>query len=192
MNERLATLSDIEAAVWQALEACVADKTHPWRTPVLATVDVDRADARTVVLRELDLRRRQLLIYTDERAGKVHQLLNRPHGMLVMWWPERGWQLRCRVRLALEMSGLAASSRWARIRLSPGAQDYLSPRAPGAVLPPGRAQAPAAAPPPHPPVERAYFAVIDATIETLDWLELHADGHRRAIFDVQGARFVQP
>ena len=184
MHDRLDSLAAIEAAIWHHLAACVADKTHPWRTPVLATINGDMADARTVVLREVDARTRQLLIYTDERAGKVHQLLNHPRGTLVMWSPALGWQLRCRVRLSLEMSGLAASSRWARIRLSPAAQDYLSPLPPGTPL---QDQAPT-----HPPVKRDYFAVIDATVESLDWLELHADGHRRAIFDGQGSRFVQP
>ena len=184
MDDRLDSLAAVEAAVWHELASCVADNAHPWRTPVLATVDGEAADARTVMLREVDPRTKQLLIYTDERAGKVHQLLNHPRGTLVMWSPALGWQLRCRVRLSLEMSGLAASSRWARIRLSPAAQDYLSPLPPGAPL---HGPAPA-----HPPVTRAYFAVIDATVESLDWLELHADGHRRAIFDGQGPRFVQP
>jgi pyridoxamine 5'-phosphate oxidase len=183
MESRLSTLSAVEAASWFQLGACVADKSHPWRTPVLATIDGERADARTVVIREVDERQKQLLIYTDERAGKVQQLLRHPHGTLVMWHADLGWQLRCRVRLSIEMSGLAASSRWARIRLSPAAQDYLSP------LPPGT---PLSAAPAHPPVSRDYFAVIDATIESIDWLELHPDGHRRAIFDGHGARWVQP
>lgn len=184
MPDRLDSLTAIEEAVWHELGQCIADKAHPWRTPVLATLDGERADARTVVLREVDARQKQLLIYTDERAGKVRQMLNRPHGTLVMWSPALSWQLRCRVRLSLEMSGLAASSRWARIRLSPAAQDYLSPLPPGVPLPP--------VPTAHPPVARDYFAVIDATVESLDWLELHRDGHRRAIFDGQGARWVQP
>lgn len=184
MSDRLDSLTAIEEAVWQQLVACAADKSHPWRTPVLATIDGDRADARSVVLREVDARQKQLLIYTDERAGKVRQLLAHPHGTLVMWSPALSWQLRCRVRLSLEMSGLAASSRWARIRLSPAAQDYLSPLPPGTPL---QGAAPA-----HPPVARDYFAVIEAAVESLDWLELHRDGHRRAIFDGQGARWVQP
>lgn len=187
MTGRLSTLGAVEAAAWYQLGACVADKSHPWRTPVLATVDGDRADARTVVIREVDERQKQLLIYTDERAGKVQQLLRHPHGTLVMWHPELSWQLRCHVRLSIEMSGLAASSRWARIRLSPAAQDYLSP------LPPGTPIAtPAPSPPLHEPVARDYFAVIEALVESMDWLELHPDGHRRARFDANGARWVHP
>jgi hypothetical protein len=29
-------------------------------------------------------------------------------------------------------------------------------------------------------------------VEAVDWLELHAEGHRRALFDAQGARWVAP
>ena len=187
MTGRLETLDAVEAAIWEQLALCVVDKSHPWRTPVLATIDGERADARTVVLREIDERQHALLIYTDERAGKVHQLLRQPHGTLVMWSPALGWQLRCRVRLVIEMSGLAASSRWARVRLSPAAQDYLSPLPPGTTV-----GMPAPPPPPHDPVARDYFAVIEAAIDAIDWLDLHPDGHRRAIFDARGARWVQP
>ena len=185
MTDRLATLDEVEAAVWRELAACTKDRAHPWRTTVLATVDGERADARLVVIREVDARQKQILFYTDERAGKVRQLLNHPMGTLVMWSPALGWQLRCRVRLAVEMSGLAASSRWARIKLSPAAQDYLSPLPPGMPLD-------GQTPPTHGTVKRDYFAVIDATIDSIDWLELHRDGHRRAVFDAQGARWVQP
>jgi hypothetical protein len=29
-------------------------------------------------------------------------------------------------------------------------------------------------------------------VQSLDWLELHPDGHRRAVFDAAGGRWVQP
>ena len=184
MASRLVSLADIGAEVWAELGRAAGDKQHPWRTPVLATVSGDAADARTVVLREVDARQRKLLIYSDERAGKVKQLLSCPNGTLVMWSPQLGWQLRCRVRLALEMSGLAASSRWARIKLSPAAQDYLSPLPPGTPLP---ADAPG-----HTVPEREYFSVISAQVTSIDWLELHAEGHRRAKFDGSASQWLQP
>jgi len=172
---RLNSLPQIESIVWGELERASAQPNHPWRTPVLATVTRDGtgADARTVVIREVDAHQRQFLIYSDERAGKVSQLLHHPHATLVMWSQTLSWQLRCPVRLTLESSGLAASSRWARVKLSPAAQDYLSP------LPPGTPVAE-----PHPArdkaVERQYFCVVCADVLSIDWLELHPDGHRRA------------
>jgi hypothetical protein len=68
------------------------------------------------------------------------------------------------------------------MRMTPAAQDYLSP------LPPGSPVA-------HPAPERGtreYFAVVTARVHTVDWLELHAQGHRRARFDEHGARWLVP
>ncbi|MEO8057366.1 MAG: pyridoxamine 5'-phosphate oxidase [Burkholderiales bacterium] len=190
---RLATLAEIQTEVWQQLERAAHDKQHGWRTAVLATVDGEAADARTVILREVDPRQKQLITFSDDRAGKVAQLLKHPRGTVVMWSALLGWQLRCRVLLSLEMTGLAATSRWASVKLTPAAQDYLARLPPGTPLnaPQGK-RAPVASPPAPEPLTREYFAVISAQVVGLDWLELHAEGHRRAIFDDQGARWVQP
>ena len=194
---RLATLAEVEAAVWQELAGCVGQRGHPWRTPVLATTDGEVADARTVVLREVDFDRRQLVAYTDLRSPKAAQIRQHPGGTLVMWSPALGWQLRCRVRIVLDTSGLAVASRWARIKLSPAAQDYLSPLAPGAEL---GAQPGLSAQPALPPADPAgdmreslgHFAVMHAEVTALDWLELHPKGQRRAMFDAAGGRWLQP
>ena len=185
MAGRLGSLAEIGPEVWAELARTCADMQHPWRTPVLATTDGEFADARTVILREVDDLTRQLLVFTDGRAAKVAQLLSHPLGTLVMWSAQRSWQLRCRVRLALEPSGLSTSSRWARIKLSTAAQDYLSRHAPGTPLE-------AAQPPPADPLGREHFAVICAQVESIDWLELHAQGHRRALLCGSASQWLQP
>ena len=136
-------------------------------------------------LREVDPLAKTLCVFTDQRSPKVAQLLSHPLGTLVMWSAPLGWQLRCRVRLALEDDGLAVSSRWAHVKLSPAAQDYLSPEPPGAPLA-------SSAAPSHTAVARTNFAVIVAQVLSIDWLELHPEGHRRAQFDAAGARWLQP
>jgi pyridoxamine 5'-phosphate oxidase len=60
--------------------------------------------------------------------------------------------------------------------------DYLSP------LPPGSPLA-------HPTPERGsreHFAVVTGRVERIDWLDLAVAGHRRAVFDATGARWIQP
>jgi hypothetical protein len=200
MPPRLATLDELDAAIWRELSAAAADREHEWREVVLATTDGEVGDARTVVLREVEPEAHLLRIYTDERSGKVLQLRHRPQGTLLAWSRQRSWQLRCRVSLSLLTSGLAVSSRWARIRLSPSARDYLSPLPPGTPV----AQAPSAdavdrplgsplrSPVRDTPVERGAFAVIEAQVLSWDWLELHPQGHRRARFDATGGRWLQP
>jgi pyridoxamine 5'-phosphate oxidase len=196
MPPRLASLAEIDTAIWRELSAAAADREHEWREVVLATTDGEVGDARTVVLREVEPEAHLLRIYTDERSGKVLQLRRHPQGTLLAWSRQRRWQLRCRVSLSLLTSGLAVSSRWARVRLSPGARDYLSPLPPGTPV----AQAPSANAPDRPlgsplrdsPVERSAFAVIEVQVLSWDWLELHPQGHRRARFDPAGGRWLQP
>lgn len=191
--ERLTKLDAVLAEVWRQLALAVHDKTHAWRTPVLATRDGEAVDARTVVLREVRSDAQEVLFYTDPRAGKVRQLLAQPRAVLVLWSPLLAWQLRLRVDLALHTQGLDVTSRWARVKMSPSAQDYLSPLPPGAALEGGASDAT------HPismrdaqPDGNVFFGVVVAQVQSLDWLELSAQGHRRAFFDAQGARWLQP
>jgi len=188
----LSTLEATQAEVWRQLERATRDKQHAWRSPVLATATGDGADARTVILREADAGARLLRIYTDERAAKVAQVMSHPVGTLVMWSPALGWQVRCRVRLTVQSQGLAATSRWALVKLSPNAQDYLSYLPPGAALAEEPPAAPASTDTVKRPAPQPHFAIIEAQVLSIDWLELKRSGHRRAVFDDQGARWLQP
>lgn len=186
---RLQTLAEIESAVWRGLGRATVDKHHAWRTPVLATAGADgQVDARTVVLREVQADARMLVVYTDARAAKVAQLQAQAHCTLVMWSPSLGWQLRIRAQAAVHTDGLAVSSRWAGLRSSRAANDYLSPQAPGMPL---QDTLPEPTVPP-PATARGHFAVVMAQVEQIDWLELHPAGHRRARFAPRAAEWLVP
>ena len=182
---RLHSLAAIEAALWHELANAAHDPLHGWRRQVLATSsdDGDAADARTLVLRELERDERTLLFYTDARSGKAHQVAARPLGTLVAWCPVLSWQLRLRVRLELQTAGLAVSSRWAKLALTPAARDYLGPAAPGTPVDPEAAA--------H-EVGRTFFALLSAQVLAIDWLEIGEHAHRRAAFDEAGARWLVP
>jgi pyridoxamine 5'-phosphate oxidase len=187
VDGRLQTLAEIEAAAWEQLASAAADHDHEWRDATLATTATNPdgnayGDARTVILREVDADARRLLVYSDARAQKVAQLRGCAEATLLMWSRRLSWQLRCRVRCEVHEDGLAVASRWARIRSSPAAQDYLSPLPPGAPI---EAQTPAVA-------NREYFAMIEAEVLAIDWLELHREGHRRARFEPGRSRWLQP
>jgi pyridoxamine 5'-phosphate oxidase len=172
-----------DAFLWTELVRAAIARNHPWRQPVLATTCARRgAQARTVVLREVDTARRTLLLYTDTRSPKVAQLDADPRAQIVCWSPALGWQLRLSVEIGGETEGLDVTSRWALLRHTRAAQDYLSPQAPGSVLPTSgdAAAAPAGAP-------RGAFAVLRARVLDMDWLALDPAGHRRAMFDYRGA-----
>jgi hypothetical protein len=195
MTARLQQLDEIEQCIWSELESCVAlrprpepgetsasEPPHEWRVAVLATVDDGQADARSIVLREVDAAERRLIFYTDARSPKVRQIEASPQGTLIFHSHELGWQLRMQVRLAVETDGLAVSSRWAKLQTSAGAKDYLAAAAPGSPLDAPLADLGV----------RGHFAMIEAMAETVDWLELHPQGHRRALLGGNGSRWVQP
>jgi pyridoxamine 5'-phosphate oxidase len=205
----LVSLPEIRAALWSELARATHDKHHEWRTCVLATVSQGGADARNVVLREVDSDAQALRFFSDARAAKLAQIEMHPEGTVVVWSRRLSWQLRLRVALSAQVDGLAVASRWARLKSSPAAQDYLAPLAPGLALPTTPASAKS-----EPPTEsatelttelttdltsgtkvteqRAYFALLTANVLSMDWLELRTTGHRRAVFDSTGARWITP
>jgi len=67
MISRLETLHMIERACWRELDRATRDRLHAWRVLTLATVDGERADARSIVLREVDEAQRRLVFYSDAR-----------------------------------------------------------------------------------------------------------------------------
>lgn len=174
---RLATLPEIHAAIWRELARAPLDRHHEWRTPTLATVRDGLPDARTVVLREVEASSGTLRVFSDSRAAKVAQLDVQPQAVLVMWSRRLSWQLRLRVVTTVHTDGLAVTSRWVRLSQSPAARDYLTPQAPGEPLTPEAATGATA-----PAVDRGHFAVLEAAVQQIDWLELHPEGHRRARF----------
>jgi len=192
VSPRLQELDEIETSIWNELERCVAVRPrgeeetdgppHEWRVAVLATVDDGQADARSLVLREVDAAERRLIFYTDARSPKVRQIEKSPQGTLIFYSRELGWQLRMQVRLNVQTAGLAVSSRWARLQTSAGARDYLSVAAPGRPLDAPLSELGV----------RGHFAIIEAMAETVDWVELHPDGHRRAVLGGHGSHWLQP
>jgi hypothetical protein len=192
---RLDRLEAIEQRIWSELGIAAQHRVgngpaHEWRTVVLATLDGDTPDARTLILREVDARERQLVFYTDARSPKVRQIEQQPVGALMCWSRELDWQLRMQVRLAVLTSGLAVSSRWARLQSTRAAEDYLATHPPGHRL--GDEDAPV---PLRPEIDlgtRSHFAMITALVDEIDWLELHSDGHRRALFANGETHWVQP
>jgi len=194
MTPRLQELDEIETSIWSELERCVAvrpraepgeptadEPPHEWRVAVLATVDDGQADARSLVLREVDAAERRLVFYTDARSPKVRQIEQSPRGTLIFYSRKLGQQLRMQVRLNVETTGLAVSSRWARLQTSAGARDYQSVAAPGRPLDAPLSELGV----------RGHFAMIEAMADTVDWVELHPEGHRRAQLGANGSRWLQ-
>jgi len=153
---------------------------------VLATVGGDGfANARVVVLREVDRAQQTLRVYTDARSPKVRELSREPHALIVFWSDRLNWQLRARVAISVETAGPEVQARWQRVQQSASAADYLGSVAPGDDLEPAHGAATSAGAAHH-------FALLSAQVLEMDWLELSRNGHRRAKLRADGWRWLAP
>ena len=182
MRTPLQTPHEIREQIWRELTRASQDRHHAWRTPVLATVGGDGfANARVVVLREVDRAQQTLRVYTDARSPKVRDLLLEPQALIVFWSDRLNWQLRARVATSAETAGPEVQARWQRVRQSASATDYLGPISPGDGLESAQGEAMSSDAVHH-------FALLSAQVLEMDWLELSRNDHRRANLRADGWR----
>ena len=185
------SLEDVRADIDRRLDRAARDRRSPMHTPAVATAD---ADARIMVLREWNAGTRTLRFHTDNRSDKARSIgKGAPVGVL-FYDPAEKVQVRCRGIGRIE-SGAAADAPWAaspnfsrRCYLGPGPGQPLN--APGSGLPPeweGPEPDDAALVP-----ARANFALLLVEVTAIDWYWLAHTGHRRAVFDDAGARWLTP
>lgn len=174
----------LPARVWQELTRAPHDRHHDWRTPVLATqgIDGNGPQARTVVLRYADASVWILRVYTDARSAKCSELLAQPLAQLTFWSKRLNWQLRVSALATVDFEGERVNAAWERVRQSPAATDYLS------ASPPGHPQSSG-----DPVTENSgespnghHLAILNFKVQSMDWLALSKDGHRRARLSPSG------
>ena len=181
---KLPTLSNesqsILTTIWAGLSRGVADTKHDWHWPVLATIknttSGPNASVRVVVLRAFNPSKRRIEIHSDSRALKITELTsNTADGTAkiasLLFYDNRSrTQLRIQARTTVSIDNPISQAAWAKLP-EHGRTQYLGNEAPGSQLP-NQLTAGIA---PH-------FAVIELTIESLDWLILAREGHQRMHF----------
>lgn len=196
-DQKASTINNIECDIWQQLQRAGVDKHHEWRSPVLVTnglADDENKiwpEARTVILRSVNLSTKQLVFYTDSRSPKVTQLLANPNAMLVFWSKRLNWQLRIKVTFSVQTEGELVQKTWVVVKQSPSAGDYLSVQAPGETL----LQIPALhtqAEKNNAQIAKPCFALLTASVIEIDWLALNRAGHQRAKIDAHGYQTLAP
>lgn len=174
MKHGLDTSQDIRQQIWKELGRASVDRHHAWRTPVLATMGCDGSpNARTVVLRKVDINQQTLCFYTDARSAKVRELAIEPKAVLAFWSARLNWQLRVKVEISVVSEGPELQVHWQRVKQSASAGDYMATDAPGTERPTGFSTAQNLSGDHH-------FALLNAQVLQMDWLELGHGAHRRA------------
>ena len=187
-------LTDLERDSWQQLTSALTAKDDPsadpaFRTMTLATCTDNGADARMVVLRQVDTEHKYVWFHTDARAEKVIQLEAFPNATLLFWSEKQQVQLRLTVETRLHTDDYVADEHWQNLWVG-GRKTYLSEHAPGREQP---------APYPGFPAQlgenlpteaeseagRPHFAVIECRVIVMEYLHLSRAGQTRARFEYE-------
>ena len=186
MKHVLDVSQDLRQQIWKELGRASVDRHHAWRTPVLATVGCDGSpNARTVVLRKVDASQHTLCFHTDARSAKVSELVKEPKAVFVFWSARLNWQLRVKAEISISTEGPKLQTLWQRVQQPPSAADYMASAAPGTERPEGYRTAQILSGDHH-------FAVLNARVLEIDWLELGHGGHRRARLSAETWQWLTP
>lgn len=168
---------------WSLLERGAVDRRAPAHTPTLATTSVDGAPTlRTVVLRACSRSERRLLVHTDRRSRKLADLHADPRCAVLVYDPPHKIQLRLGALATIHTNDAIADVQWSRSQAT-SRQIYGVGLAPGTgISEPADVVAELAFR--SEAEQRANFAVLALEIQTIEWLFLAAQGHRRARFSL--------
>ncbi len=177
-------LPAIEACVWQLLLQSEKSYKAPFHSGVVATVEEQLPQLRTVILRKVDVAARKLFFHTDIRSPKVEQLKKQPGISWLFYDADLRVQLRMQATAILHYADDVANDAWEHARLS-SRLTYTTSSAAGAVLTTpelidlNRKEVEPEL------IEIAWknFCVVETTVQKVDWMYLNKDGNRRALFD---------
>lgn len=161
----------------------------------LATADeVGHPCARTVVLRGVDPTEGTVRIHTDRRSPKVAHLRANPTCELLAYDPQARRQIRIRAASQIVTEGELFERVWANTPTR-SRRCYLAPHPPSARTDgptPNLPEAFRSTDPDEAASEsgKRHFAVILASIQHIDVLDLAHDGHRRCRFDLRACTGV--
>ena len=180
---------------WTRLVKAADDPTDPMRLFLLATIARDGSpDARLMVLRGVDRRLGKIWFYADRRSEKVAQLHEHPALCAVAYDRPNGVQLRLRGNATIHECDRQATKHWNQMGMGVRAL-YDAPDAPGVPLRQPDPRVMGVKQAIHGDAEedaRRNFAVIEALVQSIEWLQVQEDDQRRAIMHATTGWAVQP
>lgn len=180
-----ASLEDFSDQCWRLLLNGSLKKDDPMRLPVLGTVHEGTPHLRTVVLRKVDVAHRRLIFYTDIRSAKGTHLRQHPQLTCLFYHPKKQLQIRTEGTVHLHHQDELATLHWDHIPIF-GRKTYAALQAPGTPIDGATDGLPDFWNNEMDVIKSEYafanFAVIICTVEKMEGLLLHSEGHQRAQF----------
>ena len=179
-------LTALEKDCWVRILNGSLQYKNPLHNPVVANVNEQGINMRTVVLRKVNIEKRQLFFHTDIRSGKWQEFKNNNSASWLFYHPSAMLQIRLSGVATLHQDDIFADEAWINTRVS-GRKNYLGISGPSSLslvpasglLPKFDREDPT---PEESEVGRKNFGIISTQIQWMEWLWLNSGGHRRATF----------
>lgn len=179
-------LKKINSYCWQLLLDGVSSYKSPFHYGVFITSPNHFPEARTVIIRSVNVKEKILRFNTDIRSPKFLQIHDNPNVSWLFYDPALRIQLRCKAIASVHTNDEIADEGWRQARLN-CKLTYTTPNAPGTFL-----EAPYLLDLNRTEVSenelneaRKNFSIVQSRVVSMDWSFLHYKGNRRAFFDYQ-------
>jgi len=191
-RETISKLDDVLNSSWRLLHRGVGNFRHPFYRPVLTTMDGNKPEARTVILRSFSEKDKTLTCHCDARTPKVSQIQDNPSVSWLFYHPKKWIQLRLSGTASIHTDDKTAESQWEKVGRT-SRMNFCAEFPPGSL-----AGKPTSGLPGFScdkksklfdsPEARNNFATIVCRFDQMDWLMLKLTGHLRAKFHWKGNR----
>jgi len=147
-------------------------RKHPFRYPVLSSIEKNSPSQRTVVLRDTTTDF-ELIFYTDLRSNKIGDFKTNPNASVLFYHPKKRLQIQVKGEMKLITSGKTYEDYWSRIQ-GASKKDFSTEKAPGSIIT-------------NPEdVEYAenenFFCVLKLVPSEIEYLQLKSPNRVRALF----------
>ena len=177
----------IEKDSWTRIANGAKSSKDIFHLPVVGLVSNNTPSTRVVVLRKVDVVKREITFHTDIRSDKVHFLQQNPNISFLFYHPEDRIQIKLSGTAVVETDSLDAEEAWLKSNTS-SRKCYLAQKGSGAItdtpddsIPssflgrnPNKAESEAG---------RKNFCMVKSCILQMEWVWLNHMGHRRIRFD---------
>lgn len=194
-------LLSIESECWKLLSQAVADRKHPMRTVTIGYVAVGTPQIRTVVLRRVDIETRKVFFHTDIRSEKIKDILANNQ----LSWLAYDGSLRTQIILSgktiIHHKNEVTQKHWNATQHS-SRRCYLLASGPGKEITEEVKLMEEKLKNFSYSIEESEagfenFAVVETTVEQMDWYNTFHLGNRRAHFiyennDLKSAHWLTP
>ena len=183
-------LKDIEIQIWELLKQSTNSANTPFHEGILASINHNIPEQRTVILRDVNSCQKTISFNTDIRSLKIEQLKVNNSVSWLFYDKTIKIQLRMYAKAIIHVSDATSEMAWEQSRLS-SKICYTTQQKPGSFI-----NEPELVEVNQTNVEPELlafahdnFAVIETEIHAIDFVFLNRKGNKRAYFDYENNIF---